>query len=115
MKAESNRITRANIHRVEAGDRLHLHATESHRDDWEGPREFDITVSRTILRSRFGPRIISVENIPTGHDPKEYPEIAFDNDWYLEDDWRITILPDSPTGDASENDQTGLPAGSVKA
>lgn len=82
MLKESNSINYGNVHRLERGDRVHFKAEESHRSDWNGPREFDVTVSRTILHSRFGPRIVTYEKI--GDDEE--------NDFYLDDDWTISLI-----------------------
>jgi len=83
-----------NVSRLEPGDRLHFHADEDFREDWDGPRDFDITVSSTFLNSRHGPRIYSVERIPNGRDPKFFTgkDDVWENDWYLDDDWEITII-----------------------
>lgn len=80
------------IESLKPGDRVHLHAPEYFREDWRGPRDFDITVSYLFLDSMHGPRIFSVEQIPTGEDFEE-PEWNFTNDWYLADDWVVTQLP----------------------
>ncbi|MFE6966866.1 hypothetical protein ACFVAJ_17280 [Agromyces sp. NPDC057679] len=79
-------ITLNTVHLVEPGDLLHFHATPDHREDWEGPRDFDITVLRTHLRSIHGPRIFSVEKIGEGED----------DDWYLYDNWEITVIEPQP-------------------
>ena len=79
---------------LEYGDRLHFHAPDDFRDDWEGPRDFDITVRSTILQSRFGERIISQEWIPNGRNPEFFtnPTDILENDFYLRDDWDITVI-----------------------
>ena len=66
------------IRDVETGDVLHLKAEEDHRHDWEGPREFDITVSRTHKTYNFG-WVIHAEETIDG-----------DRSFYLNDDWTIT-------------------------
>jgi len=77
------RISENTVHLVEAGDRLNLKKSEYHREDQEDlPVEFDITVAHTILRSRFGPRIVSVEKIGNNGE----------DDFYLADDWIVTVL-----------------------
>lgn len=81
---------------VEPGDRLHFHAPEHFRADWEGERDFDITVRSIFLESIHGPRIFSVEKIRAvaEEDLEHYPEsMHWCDDWYLVDDWQITVLP----------------------
>ncbi|MET0885676.1 MAG: hypothetical protein ABWX92_04425 [Mycetocola sp.] len=81
-------ITYGSIGFVERGDRLHFHAEDDHREDWDGPRDFDITVRGTNLTSRHGPRIYSVEKIG--------PDL--EDDFYLADDWTITVIPETTDG-----------------
>jgi hypothetical protein len=79
-----------NAHLLEPGDRLHFKASKDMTDShggfdipwWEGPEEFNITVAGTFLHSIHGARIFSVEKIG----PQEW------DDWYLRDDWTITVI-----------------------
>lgn len=94
MKAVSY-IHEGNVWMVEPGDRLHFHAPDYFRDDWEGERDFDITVRGTFLNSRHGPRIFSVEQIRAVSEDDDYPwpeDIRWCDDWYLADDWEITVI-----------------------
>lgn len=89
-------IGTGNAWMVEPGDRLHFHAPESFRSDWEGERDFDITVRSTFLESIHGPRIFSVEQIRAvaEDDDFDWPEdMRWCDDWYLVDGWRISVLP----------------------
>ncbi len=84
---------------LEPGDRLHFRVGKYSRTDWEGPLEFDITVRGTILQSRFGERILSVEKIRAipEEDVEQYPEIAYHDEFYLRDEWEITVISDENT------------------
>ena len=82
-----------NVHLLEPGDRLHFKKSAYHRDDEDAPDEFDITVHGTFLTSRHGPRIYSVEKIG----PDEC------DDWYLYDDWIITIIDKEKSDDKSKS------------
>lgn len=83
-------ITEATVRLVERGDRLHFHADEYHRDDWTGPKDFDVTVKGTFLNSIHGPRIFTEEKIG----PEEV------DDFYLADDWVVTpIKKENENGD----------------
>lgn len=87
--SDRKRIHEGNVHLLEPGDRLRFRASEYHRDDWHGPREFEATVRGTILNSRFGPRICTIEKID---DDEE--EGSFEDDFYLDDDWIIDLVQD---------------------
>ena len=97
----STAITTANIHLLKRGDRIRFRAREHHRDDWKGPRDFEATVQRTVLTSRFGPRIITHEEINNDGEPYD--------DLYLEDDWIIDLIKDEPTGTRQLTDPMGNP------
>lgn len=75
---------RVHFENIERGDRLHFHADDDFRDDWEGPRDFDVTVRDKISQSRHGLRILTEEKIgPDEHD-----------DFYLVDGWEVTRAAD---------------------
>lgn len=78
-------IGESNAYLLERGDRLHMKASERmlESEHWLGPEEFDITVAGTFLTSIHGPRIYSEEKI--GPDQED--------DFYLVDDWTITVIP----------------------
>ena len=89
-------IHEGNAYLVEPGDRLHFHAPDHFRSDWEGERDFDITVRETFLTSIHGPRIYSVEKIRAVAEDDDYDwpgDMRTNDDWYLVDDWEITVLP----------------------
>ncbi len=95
-------ITPGTAWMVEPGDRLHFHAPKGFPSDWEGERDFDITVRDTFLESRHGPRIFSEEKIRAvaEDDDWDWPEdMRTNDDWYLADGWEITVLPPFDTSD----------------
>jgi hypothetical protein len=101
MKDESNFIGYDNYRRLERGDRLHFKAGDDHREDCEGPREFDVTVSGILTGSRFGPRILTVERIPNGRTAEHFPDESsrWGNDFYLDDEWIITLAAPTTEGE----------------
>lgn len=84
MRAESLTIHHGNVARLEAGDRVKFEKSEYHRDDQSDlPSMFEATVASTFANSIHGPRIFTVEKF--GDDNE--------NDFYLADDWIITLIP----------------------